>query len=37
MKRVPLQILNDLSIKHLINLILYENDVKLLKFKRSLV
>ena len=30
-----LQILNDLSIKHLINLILYENDVKLLKFKRS--
>ena len=37
MKRVPLQILNDLSVKHLINLILYENDVKLLKFKRSLV
>ena len=37
MKRVPLQILHDLSIKHLINLILYENDVKLLKFKRSLV
>ena len=32
-----LQILNDLSIKHLIKLILYENDVKLLKFKRSLV
>ena len=30
-----LQILNDLSIKHLIKLILYENDVKLLKFKRS--
>ena len=30
-----LQILNDLSIKHLIELILYENDVKLLKFKRS--
>ena len=29
-----LQILNDLSIKHLIKLILYENDVKLLKFKR---
>ena len=36
------QILNDLSIKHLIKpcvtmikLILYENDVKLLKFKRS--
>ena len=31
MKRV----LNDLSIKHLVKLILYENDVKLLKFKRS--
>ena len=30
-----LQILNDLSIRHLIKLILYENDVKLLKFKRS--
>ena len=30
-----LQILNDLSIKHLIKLILYENNVKLLKFKRS--
>ena len=30
-----LQILNDLSIKHLIKLILYENDVKLLEFKRS--
>ena len=30
-----LQILNDLSIKHLIKLILYENDLKLLKFKRS--
>ena len=30
-----LQILNDLSIKHLIKLILYENDVKLLKLKRS--
>ena len=30
-----LQILNDLSIKHLINLILYENDIKLLKFKRK--
>ena len=28
-----LQILNDLSPKHLIKLILYENDVKLLKFK----
>ena len=32
-----LQILNDLSPKHLIKLILYENDVKLLKFKRKLV
>ena len=30
-----LQILNDLSIRHLIKLILYENDVKLLKFKKS--
>ena len=30
-----LQNLNDLSIRHLIKLILYENDVKLLKFKRS--
>ena len=31
-----LQILFDLSIRHLIKLILYENDVKLLiKFKRS--
>ena len=30
-----LQILNDLSIRHLIKLILYENDVKLLKLKRS--
>ena len=29
-----IQILNDLSIKHLIILILYENDIKLLKFKR---
>ena len=29
-----LQILNDLSNKHLIKLILYEDDVKLLKFKR---
>ena len=28
-----LQILNDLSIKHLINIILHENDVKLLKFR----
>ena len=32
-----LQILNDLSIRHLIQLILYENGLKLLKFKRSLV
>ena len=30
-----LQILNDQSIRHLIQLILYENDVKLSKFKRS--
>ena len=30
-----LQISNDLSIRHLIKLILYENDVKLLKVKRS--
>ena len=30
-----LQILNDLSIKHLIKLILYENHVKLLIYKRS--
>ena len=30
-----LQILKDLSIKHLIKLVLYENDVKLLIFKRS--
>ena len=30
-----LQILNDLSIRHLIKLILYESDVKLLKFKRN--
>ena len=29
-----LQILNNLSIKQLIKQILYENDVKLLKFKR---
>ena len=29
-----LQILNDLSLKHLIRLISYENDVKLLKFRR---
>ena len=32
-----LDILNDLSIKHLIKLILYENDEKLLKFKRKSV
>ena len=30
-----LQILNNLSIRHLIKIILYENDVKLLKFKIS--
>ena len=30
-----LQILNDLSMRHLIKRSLYENDVKLLKFKRS--
>ena len=30
-----LQILNNLSIRHLIKLVLYENDVKLLKSKRS--
>ena len=30
-----LQILNELSIRYLIKLILYENDIKLLKFKRS--
>ena len=30
-----LQILNHLSIQHLIQLILYENAVKILKFKRS--
>ena len=29
-----LQILNDFYIKHLIKLVLFENDVKLLKFKR---
>ena len=29
-----LQILNGLSTKHLIKLILYENDAKFLKFKR---
>ena len=32
-----LHFLNDLSIKHLIKLIFYENDVKLLKFKISLL
>ena len=32
-----LQILYDLYIRHLIKLILYENDVKLLRFKRSSV
>ena len=32
-----LQILNDLSITHLVKLILYENDVKLLKFKKRFV
>ena len=30
-----LQILNDLSIAHSVKLILNQNDVKLLKFKRS--
>ena len=30
-----LQILNDLSIRHLIKLISYGNDVQLLKFKRN--
>ena len=30
-----LQILNNLSIRHLIKLISYENDVKHLEFKRS--
>ena len=35
MERVPIIIITDLSNKHLIKLILYENDVKLLKFKRS--
>ena len=30
-----LQILNDLSIKHLIKVILNESNVKLLKFKKS--
>ena len=32
-----LKILNELTIRHLIKLILYEKDVKLLKFKRSSV
>ena len=32
-----LQISNDLSTKHLNKLILYKNDVRLLKFKRRLV
>ena len=32
-----LQILNNLSTKHFIKLIFYENDVKLVKFKRRLV
>ena len=32
-----LQILNDLSIGDLIRLILYENDLKLLKFKRGAI
>ena len=32
-----LQILNNWSIKHLIKLIFYENDVKLLKFKNRFV
>ena len=32
-----LQILNDLSIRNWMKLILYKNDVKLLQFKRSLV
>ena len=30
-----LPILNELSIRHLIKLSLYENDVKILKFKKS--
>ena len=30
-----LGILNDLSVRHFIKLIWYENEVKLLKFKRS--
>ena len=32
-----LQILDDLSLTHLIKLSLYENDVKLLKFQRNSV
>ena len=32
---MSLQILNNVSIKHLIKIILYENDVKLLNFKGS--
>ena len=32
---MPLKILNDLSIRRLIKLILYGNDVKLSKFKKS--
>ena len=32
-----LQMLNDLSMEHFIKLMLYENNVKLLKFKRSRV
>ena len=32
-----LQILNDPSNKHLIKLMLYENDVKILKFRRGLL
>ena len=30
-----IEVLNDLSIRHLIKLILYKNDVKILKFKRN--
>ena len=36
MKGVPIITnLNEISIRHLIKLILYENDVKILKFNRS--
>ena len=36
MKGVPIITnLNEISIQHLIKLILYENDVKILKFNRS--